>query len=176
AAWLTVPGGPVFSLTLQPHAPGALPGPCCPAPLFCGSASKQVLACTLSDPGRPASSPSAPALRLVAGGYTGWVRTLAVLGPWLFSASCNFLLQHDTRLDPITHTATQELFKGDILAMAADPDSHAIFVGTADGCIHGFSINKTGGLSPLAQVAGAHSSRVTGLAVCGAQLYSVGLD
>ncbi|GFH21897.1 zinc finger CCCH domain-containing protein 62, partial [Haematococcus lacustris] len=111
------------------------------APLFCGSASKQVLACTLFDPGRPASSPSAPALRLVAGGYTGW-----------------------------------ELFKGDILAMAAAPDSHAIFVGTADGCIYGFSINKTGGLSPLAQVAGAHSSRVTGLAVCGAQLYSVGLD
>ncbi|KAL6761674.1 WD40-repeat-containing domain protein [Haematococcus lacustris] len=174
ATRLAAPGGPVFSLARQPASPehdqvqGEL--------LYCGTAAHQLLAWPVTIASSDTASASSTQLRVMAAGYPGCVQALAASGPWLFSVANHCLLLHDTRRGLPSLTHTQEVMKGNILALAAAPNSSAVFVGTAAGGIHGFSVTKTGSLKPLAQVSSAHSAAVTGLAVYGSRLYSVGLD
>jgi len=171
---LKAPRAPVFSIVRQPSpAVGSVFSPTAEV-LFCGNAAKEMFAwevkpCLLDDP-CPAN------FQMVATEYSGWVRSLAIMGKWLISCGCNCLRQHDTSFPlPKEVSNIEQAFKGDILTIAAGHNK--VYAGCADGCLRSWSLNsKSGALTLGKEVTGAHSSRITGLAIHGPHLYSVSLD
>lgn len=110
-------------------------------------------------------------------GHAGWVRSLAASGRWLFSCGCGGIKQWDLSRAVPRCVATVSLPKGDVSALLATPT--ALFAGGADGslCVWRLPTSRKneGGVGALKKDAppdavvrgGAHSSRVSALAVVG---------
>lgn len=123
-------------------------------------------------------------------GHTGWVRALATSGKYLFSSGCNHLRQWDTTYTVPKEVATQSLYTGDILAVAAS--GRRVFTAGADGSVRAWAIGGNGrnggssgggsggkGEGELREVASrekAHDGRATALAVAGSLVFSVSYD
>lgn len=67
------------------------------------------------------------------GGHTGWVRSLATSGKYLFSCGCNHLRQWDTTYSVPKEVSDTQLVRGDILGIAAG--GKRVFTAGADGSI-----------------------------------------
>ncbi|GBG00335.1 hypothetical protein Rsub_13105 [Raphidocelis subcapitata] len=194
-----VAGAPVFSLTLADggasasaasssggaaaaaaaaaaslaNADGAAAaGAAAAPPVWCGLAAKEIASWR---PGSPALSD-----KVRVNGHTGWVRSLATSGRYLFSCGCNHLRQWDTTYTVPREVSSQSLFTGDILAIAAT--ERRVFTAGADGSVRAWALGskKDGGREgELRELAGrekAHEGRVTALAVAGSLLFSVSYD
>ncbi|KAF5836356.1 WD40-repeat-containing domain protein [Dunaliella salina] len=171
---LKAPRAPVFSIVRQPSpAVGSVFSPTAEV-LFCGNAAKEMFAWEVKP--CPFDDPCPANFQMVATEYSGWVRSLAIMGKWLISCGCNCLRQHDTSFPlPKEVSNIEQAFKGDILTIAAGQNK--VYAGCTDGCLRSWSLNsKSGALSLGKEVVGAHSSRITGLTIHGPHLYSVSLD
>lgn len=183
-----VPGAPVFALVLSeggsasgsgsrsgsPSGGGSdsAAGGGGGAPVWCGLATKDIASW------QPGSSGLSEKVRM--NGHTGWVRSLATSGRYLFSCGCNHLRQWDTTFTVPREVASQSLFTGDILAIAATDTR--VFTAGADGSVRAWVIGrqkdggKEGELRELASREKAHDGRVTALAVAGSLVFSVSYD
>jgi len=66
-------------------------------------------------------------------GHTGWVRSLASSGKYLFSCGCNYLRQWDQAYAVPKEVSSTKLFTGDILAIACADKQ--VFTAGADGSL-----------------------------------------
>jgi len=162
-----VAGGPVFSLqrgiktkvtdkNVKPREPV----------LFCGLAAKEITAL------RPDTLTFSEQMHM--NGHTGWVRSLASSGKYLFSCGCNHLHQWDQAYAVPKEVRSMSLFTGDILALAAT--DKAVFTAGADGSLRRWALGKLGELSESDVREKAHDGRITSLAVSGSLLFSAGYD
>ena len=113
---------------------------------------------------------------VVLEGHAGWVRSLAASGRWLFSCGCGGIKQWDLSRAVPRCVATVSLPRGDVSSLAAT--TTALYAGGADGslCVWRLPTSRRneGGVGALkkdappdAVVPGAHSARVSALAVVG---------
>lgn len=116
----------------------------------------------------------AEAYSVVEQNHCGWVRTLTTNGRWLFSAACNEIKQFDAARVVPSPVSTLRLDKGDILSLACTKD--ALFAGTVDGCLYGFSIDKNGDVRLVTSRTKAHAGRITDLQVHKGLLLSSSYD
>jgi WD40 repeat protein len=107
-------------------------------------------------------------------GHTGWVRSLATSGKYLFSCGCNYLRQWDVTYPIPKEVGEAKLYTGDILAIATGGDK--VFTCGADGSLRSWTVSKTGELVEGAVREKAHDGRATALAVHGSLVYSAGYD
>ncbi|GFR47781.1 hypothetical protein Agub_g9550, partial [Astrephomene gubernaculifera] len=145
---LKVPGAPVFSLAKIPEV---LPDGTIvrkrrkPPGIYLGTAAKEVITWMLGS--KDVTD------KVVLGDHTGWVRSLALTGKWLFSCGCNELRLWDTTFrTPKEAQRAVRLFTGDILSLAATRGQ--VFAAGADGSLHAWTINDR----PDRSSAGASSS------------------
>eukprot|EP00775_Hariotina_reticulata_P006311 gene6311-6546_t len=107
-------------------------------------------------------------------GHTGWVRSLASSGKYLFSCGCNYLRQWDQAYAVPKEVSSTKLFTGDILAIACADKQ--VFTAGADGSLRSWSIGKLGELTAGVVREKAHDGRITALLVHGSLIYSAGYD
>jgi WD40 repeat protein len=107
-------------------------------------------------------------------GHTGWVRSLASSGKYLFSCGCNYLRQWDQAYAVPKEVSSTKLFTGDILAIACADKQ--VFTAGADGSLRSWSIGKLGELTVGVVREKAHDGRITALLVHGSLIYSAGYD
>ncbi|GLI65908.1 hypothetical protein VaNZ11_009555 [Volvox africanus] len=166
---LKVPGAPVFSLAKIPEV---LPDGTIlrkrpkPPGIYLGTASKEVLTWMLGskDVGD----------KVVLDGHTGWVRSLAVTGKWLFSCGCNHLRLWDTTFRTPKECDAVRLFTGDILAIAASDGR--VFTAGADGSLRSWIITRAGDLQEGPSRERAHDGRVSACAIAGGRVFTVSYD
>jgi hypothetical protein len=161
--------GPVFALVKPPEkaaeaAAGAKRGP--PNTVFCGLAAKEIAAWEVGKGGLDD--------KVRMNGHTGWVRSLAATGKYLFSCGCNHLRQWDVTYPVPKEVASTSLFTGDILAIAAK-DGRVVTAG-ADGSLHTWALGKGGELVAGPAREKAHEGRVTDVLLSGPLVYSVSYD
>lgn len=193
-----VAGAPVFSLTRAARSsssgggsngrssPGGGGGGGDAGSVWCGLATKEIASWM------PGSSALSEKVRM--NGHTGWVRSLATSGRYLFSCGCNHLRQWDTTYTVPREVASQSLYTGDILAIAATDKK--VFTAGADGSVRAWAVGgggKTSGggsgggpsgggggkeadLREVASRDRAHDGRVTALVVAGSLVFSVSYD
>jgi WD40 repeat protein len=137
-------GGPCHSVLVLPQDS-----------ILMGTHSKSILAWS------PSKSDLDTDAYSVIENHCGWVRTMTTNGRWLFSAACNEIKQFDRARAVPSLVTTKYLDKGDILTLCCTKEK--LFVGTVDGCLHSFTIDKTGALVPGPSRAKAHNGRVTDL-------------
>lgn len=113
-------------------------------------------------------------LQVRMNGHTGYVRSLATSGKYLFSCGCNYLRQWDQAFAVPKEVSSKKLFKGDILAIACG--DKRVFTAGADGVLRSWSIGKTGELMEAAVREKAHDGRITSIMVNASLLYSAGYD
>jgi WD40 repeat protein len=169
---LEVPGAPVFSLTrAQPLATGGADSPKKQHPprpsVWAGLAAKDIVSW----------DPAAGALnsKVRMNGHTGWVRSLATSGKWLFSCGCNHLRQWDTTLAVPKEVHRETLATGDILRIATG--GGRVFTAGADGSLRSWLLPKAGHMQPGISREKAHEGqRVTALAYHAGMVYTVSYD
>lgn len=137
-------GGPCHSVLVLPQDS-----------ILMGTHSKSILAWS------PSKSDLDSDAYSVIENHCGWVRTMATNSRWLFSAACNEIKQFDRARAVPSLVTTKRLDKGDILTLCCTKEK--LFIGTVDGCLHSFTIDKTGTLVPGPVRAKAHDGRVTDL-------------
>lgn len=156
-------------------------------PIFCGTAAKEVV--TLSGVGLP-PAPGAPTTgptvsdKVQLRDHTGWVRSLAASGKWLFSCGCNYVKVWDTTWPLPREAHTAKLFTGDILCLVAGvtlgPNGLSpvprVYACCTNGCLAAWDVDKQGKLKPVGSRDKAHAGRATCLLAAGNFLYSVGSD
>lgn len=158
-----VGGGPVFSLSKVTERKDSKKD----APMvYCGLAAKEIGAWEI---GKAALDD-----KVRMNGHTGWVRSLASSGKYLFSCGCNYLRQWDITYPIPKEVGEAKLFTGDILAIATGGDK--VFTAGADGSLRTWTLGKGGELVEAAVREKAHDGRATGLAVVGNLVYSVSYD
>lgn len=160
-----LPGAPVFSLAkvtagTENVKPGALPA------VYCGTSAKEVVAWTVG------ASQIQDKVRL--NGHTGWVRSLATSGRWLFSCGCNYLRQWDTAWPVPKELKSTKLFTGDILHIATGGGK--VYTCGADGSLRSWIITKQGPLIESTFREKAHKDRVVAAVHHKDLLYSVSYD
>ncbi|GIL63909.1 hypothetical protein Vafri_17918 [Volvox africanus] len=166
---LKVPGAPVFSLAKIPEV---LPDGTIlrkrpkPPGIYLGTASKEILTWMLGskDVGD----------KVVLDGHTGWVRSLAVTGKWLFSCGCNHLRLWDTTFRTPKECDAVRLFTGDILAIAASDGR--VFTAGADGSLRSWIITRAGDLQEGPSRERAHDGRVSACTIAGGRVFTVSYD
>lgn len=160
--------GPVFALVKPPEkaadAAGAKRGP--GDTVFCGLAAKEIAAWEV---GKGALDD-----KVRMNGHTGWVRSLAATGKYLFSCGCNHLRQWDATYPVPKEVAATSLFTGDILAIAAK--GGRVVTAGADGSLHTWALGKGGELVAGPAREKAHEGRVTDVLLSGPLVYSVSYD
>ncbi|GLC40246.1 hypothetical protein PLESTB_001309500 [Pleodorina starrii] len=166
---LKVPGAPVFSLAKIPEV---LPDGTIvrkrpkPPGIYLGTSSQEVLTWMLGS--KDVTD------KVVLDGHTGWVRSLAVTGKWLFSCGCNYLRLWDTTFRTPKECDSVRLFTGDILAIAAS-DGRVFTVG-ADGSLHSWNITRAGDLQAGPSQDKAHEGRVSACTISGGRVFTVSYD
>lgn len=153
-------GAPIFSLCLPPKTQDA------EQLVYCGTASKEILFWDIAD--------HSMSQKDKLNGHTGWVRSLATHGKYLFSCGCNYLRQWDTTFAVPKEIRSMKLFKEDILCITAHAGK--IFTCGADGSLRSWKINKQGDLTESASREKAHDGRVTQIVAHNSILYSVSYD
>lgn len=113
-------------------------------------------------------------LQVRMNGHTGYVRSLATSGKYLFSCGCNYLRQWDQAYAVPKEVSSTKLFKGDILSIACG--DKRVFTAGADGVLRSWNMGKTGELTEAAVREKAHDGRITSILVNGSLLYSAGYD
>lgn len=162
ASRLAPPGGPVFSLLRDDRTHDGQPNQA-----FLGCHARSIAAWV------PPSHSLEPQVQL--GEHCGWVRALASSqGRWLFSCACSTLYQWDMARAVPRLVTSVTLDKGDILCLAASKG--AVFTGGTDGSIRSWAVGKKGELVEAVARPGAHSDRVTSLALFDGRLFSVSYD
>eukprot|EP00198_Chlamydomonas_reinhardtii_P010251 XP_001699588.1 predicted protein [Chlamydomonas reinhardtii] len=168
---LKVPGAPVFSLAkipdVKPDGTVAKRVPTGkPSGIYLGTAAKEVLTWMLGS--KDVTD------KIVLSGHTGWVRSLAVTGKWLFSCGCNFLRLWDTTFRTPKESDSVRLFTGDILAIAASQGQ--VFTAGADGSLRSWTISRSGELEAGPAVEKAHEGRVVACLVSEGRVYTTSYD
>eukprot|EP01024_Parvocaulis_polyphysoides_P040815 TRINITY_DN37255_c0_g2_i1.p1 TRINITY_DN37255_c0_g2~~TRINITY_DN37255_c0_g2_i1.p1 ORF type:complete len:367 (-),score=29.34 TRINITY_DN37255_c0_g2_i1:216-1316(-) len=134
--------------------------------LFCGTAAKQVVAW------EPHSQQFVN--KVVLGDHTGWVRSLASNGRWLYSCGCNFIRQWDLTWAVPREVRKIGLYTGDVLALVAS--NERLVACCADGSLRTWTIQKNGDLTDQVNCERAHDGRVTGAVLFKGLLYTIGFD
>ncbi|EFJ41205.1 hypothetical protein VOLCADRAFT_98872 [Volvox carteri f. nagariensis] len=166
---LKVPGAPVFSLAKIPEV---LPDGTIlrkrpkPPGIYLGTASKEVLTWMLGS--KDVTD------KVVLDGHTGWVRSLAITGKWLFSCGCNYLRLWDTTFRTPKECDAVRLFTGDILAIAASDGR--VFTAGADGSLRSWIITRSGDLQEGPSRERAHDGRVSACTVANGRVFTVSYD
>lgn len=155
------PGGPVFALSTPSSKDTAAQ-----RLVYCGTAAKEILLWHLH------SDTVSEKARLNS--HTGWVRSLAISGKWLFSCGCNHLRQWDTTLAVPKAVSSTALFTGDILGIATGGGK--VYTAGVDGSIRSWSITKQGELIEAGNRDKAHDGRVTAILWHQNILFSVSYD
>eukprot|EP00891_Asterochloris_glomerata_P007760 jgi/Astpho2/7760/Aster-07599 len=134
--------------------------------VFCGNHGKSVL--SWEPPDKEMIS------KVVLNSHTGWVRSLATSGKWLFSCGCNYIKQWDMSRAVPRHVRDIKLFTGDILALCTG--NNRLFACTSRGSIKSWTVDKKGELREAAGRDKAHSDRVTSVLWHKGFLYSTSYD
>lgn len=162
-----LPGSPVFSLAkVDSSNDSGSKSAQQPLAVYCGTAAKEVVAWTVG------ASQIQDKVRL--GGHTGWVRSLATSGRWLFSCGCNYLRQWDTAWPVPKELKSTKLFTGDILAIAAGGGK--VYTCGADGSIRSWVVTKQGSLIESSAREKGHAERIVAAVHHGGLLYTTSFD
>eukprot|EP01025_Chloroclados_australasicus_P012271 TRINITY_DN1563_c0_g1_i1.p1 TRINITY_DN1563_c0_g1~~TRINITY_DN1563_c0_g1_i1.p1 ORF type:complete len:369 (-),score=40.24 TRINITY_DN1563_c0_g1_i1:435-1541(-) len=154
-------GGPVFSLQrdqLRSNGKQQV--------LLCGTAAKQVVA--WEPPAQNFIN------KVVMGEHTGWVRSLASSGRWLYSCGCNYVRQWDLTWAVPRQVRQIALYTGDVLALVAEGDR--LVACGADGSLRTWQVDRNGDFTKEVKCDKAHDGRVTGAVLHKGLLYTIGFD